>query len=145
MAENPNDNKQQPIRRGLLRDIFDKGIKDGTIKRESNGRVEPSGKMPIPAVFSERSPKPISLEGDGIRVKAPKFVPQTKPELVGKVEKGEPVKQVVLPQASDIQSLAPQRKLSKAEIEENREKYFPNAIENTLTIQLQIKRILITW
>jgi hypothetical protein len=130
MAENPNDNIQQPPRRGLLREIFEKGLKDGTIKRGSSEPAERIDPLST-AVFSERAPKPISLEGAGMS-QPRRAIPQPKPKLVGKVEKGEPVKEIMMPQASDIQSLVPQRKLTEAEIEQNRTKYVPDAIENTI-------------
>ena len=130
MADTQNDNQQQPPRGGLLRAIFDKGIQDGTIQ---SGPISPARKVQpiLTGVSSEAQPRPISLQGAGME-KPRKAIVQPKPQLVGKVEKGTPVQPIAVPQVSDIQSLAPQKQLTETEIEQNRAKYVPEAIENTI-------------
>jgi hypothetical protein len=130
MADTQNDNQQQPPRGGLLRAIFDKGIQDGTIQ---SGPISPARKVQpiLTGVSSEAQPRPISLQGAGME-KPRKAIVQPKPQLVGKVENGTPVQPIAVPQVSDIQSLAPQKQLTETEIEQNRAKYVPEAIENTI-------------
>jgi hypothetical protein len=130
MADTQNDNQQQPPRGGLLRAIFDRGVQDGTIQARPISparRVQPL----LTGVTSEAQPKPLSLQGAGME-KPRKAIVQPKPKLVGKVEKGAPVQPIAVPEVSDIQSLAPQRQITEAEIEQNRTKYVPEAIENTI-------------
>jgi hypothetical protein len=130
MADTQNDNQQQPPRGGLLRAIFDRGIQDGTIQ---SGPISPARRVQplLTGVTSEAQPKPLSLQGAGMD-KPRKAKVQPKPELVGKVGKGAPVQPIAVPEVSDIQSFAPQRQLTEAEIEKDRTKYVPDAIENTI-------------
>jgi hypothetical protein len=130
MADTQNDNQQQPPRGGLLRAIFDRGVQDGTIQA---GPISPARRVQplLTGVTSEAQPKPLSLQGAGME-KPRKAIVQPKPKLVGKVEKGAPVQPIAVPEFSDIQSLAPQRQITEAEIEQNRTKYVPEAIENTI-------------
>jgi hypothetical protein len=130
MADTQNDNQQQPPRGGLLRAIFDRGIQDGTIQ---SGPISPARRVQplLTGVTSEAQPRPISLQGAGMD-KPRKAKVQQKPELVGKVGKGAPVQPIAVPEVSDIQSFAPQRQLTEAEIERDRTKYVPDAIENTI-------------
>jgi hypothetical protein len=130
MADTQNDNQQQPPRGGLLRAIFDKGIQDGTIQ---SGPISPARKVQpiLTGVTSEAQPRPISLQGAGME-KPRKAIVQPKPQLVGKVEKATPVQAIAVPEVSDIQSFAPQKQITEAEIEQNRTKYVPEAIENTI-------------
>jgi hypothetical protein len=145
MADTQNDNQgqqptggspigpPQPIRVpnvGLIRRIFDRGTQDGTIQ---SGPVSPARKVQplLMGNTSEAQPKPLSLQGAGMD-KPRKAKAQPKPELVGKVEKGSPIQPIAVPEVSDIQALAPQRQLTEAEIEQNRAKYVPEAIENTI-------------
>jgi hypothetical protein len=147
MADTQNDNQgqqptggspigpPQPIRVpnvGLIRRIFDRGTQDGTIQ---SGPVSPARKVQplLTGVTSEAQPKPLSLQGAGME-KPRKAIVQPKPKLVGKVEKGTAVQPIAVPEVSDIQSFAPQRQLTEAEIEQNRAKYVPEAIENTIII-----------
>jgi hypothetical protein len=145
MADTQNDNQgqqptggsqigpPQPIRVpnvGLIRRIFDRGTQDGNIQ---SGPVSPARKVQplLMGNTSEAQPRPLSLQGAGMD-KPRKAKAQPKPELVGKVEKGSPVQPIDAPEVSDIQALAPQRQLTEAEIEQNRAKYVPEAIENTI-------------
>jgi hypothetical protein len=113
-----------------LRAIFDRGVQDGTIQA---GPISPARRVQplLTGVTSEAQPKPLSLQGAGME-KPRKAIVQPKPKLVGKVEKGTPVQPIAVPEVSDIQSFAPQRQLTEAEIEQNRTKYVPEAIENTI-------------
>lgn len=130
MADTQNDNQQQPPRGGLLRAIFDRGIQDGTIQK---GPVSPARKVQplLTGNVSEAQAKPISLQGAGMG-KPPRVIEQPKPKLIGKVEKGQPVQPIAVPEVSDIQSFAPQRQLTETEIEADRTKYLPDAVKNTL-------------
>jgi hypothetical protein len=145
MADTQNDNQgqqptggspigaPQPIRVpnvGLIRRIFDRGTQDGTIQ---SGPVSPARKVQplLMGNTSEAQPRPLSLQGAGME-KPRKAIVQPKPKLVGKVEKGAPVQPIAVPEVSDIQSLAPQKQITEAEIEQNRTKYVPEAIENTI-------------
>lgn len=148
MADTQNDNQQEPKNGGssigppkpitlpntggLLRAIYNKGIQDGTIKP---GPITPAEK--VQRLFigntSEAQPKPISMQGAGMG-KPPRIKEQPAPTLVGQVEKGKPVERILVPNVSDIQSFAPKRQYTEAEIEANRTKYLPTAITNTIEI-----------
>ena len=145
MADTQNDNQgqqptggspigaPQPIRVpnvGLIRRIFDRGTQDGTIQ---SGPVSPARKVQplLMGNTSEAQPRPLSLQGAGME-KPRKAIVQPKPKLVGKVEKGAPVQPIAVPEVSDIQSFAPQKQITESEIEQNRAKYVPKAIENTI-------------
>lgn len=146
MADTQNDNQQQPQNvgspigapkpitlprtGGLLRAVFDRGVRSGAIKQ---GPITPATRIqPLATgVTSEAQPKPISMQGAGMG-KPPRIKEQPKPELIGQVEKGKPVQLIAAPGGSDIQALVPQRQLTEKEIEADRTKYLPTAITNTL-------------